>query len=463
MVNSFVHPSSHIEETLPNLLQSVSIIRHCVYRQLHRHFDQSQLHLTCKKGARSTTEDACYTLHRLRLAVRDRFVSVAVSLVRRLSKETLRLHRSTVRGILWETLFMSEMQQISTELIEKAPFLVLSTEPPDTIHNQWPCFLLLSIAFGRLQFLEKVLHIRKIKKLLSETWSGMNAIHFACLCSDGNSSLLISLLKLLIDRGVDAASPISLSSLLSILAFAKSLPNTFIQKEFAARHDVFSFEICAARGRFDAVVYLINRIQRWNVFVHSHFSLLLQQHVEMSIWLAKAGVPLTQKNALGQNPLHLAAQKGSLRLVIAYVYLGIRIDDCDSFGRTPLHYAATHKHRQCFGYLASKKASLSAKDQSGKSPAQLAPESWRSSSPVEEADSSTASIEANLISLIDDTCIIDQMTIKGFRCNDPGLIRSLASMQSASQTFPSELVSARDSVTKKFSFLNGFTALFRKR
>ena len=77
-----------------------------------------------------------------------------------------------------------------------------------------------------------------------------------------------------------------------------------------------------------------------------------------------------QKDA--KTPLHAAAQKGHLQVVIVLIEAGGSIDVEDKFGYTPLYLASLEGHTDVVKYLIGQNADLNAWENYGRSPLWIA-------------------------------------------------------------------------------------------
>uniref|UniRef100_A0A7S2FXN3 Uncharacterized protein n=1 Tax=Haptolina brevifila TaxID=156173 RepID=A0A7S2FXN3_9EUKA len=71
-------------------------------------------------------------------------------------------------------------------------------------------------------------------------------------------------------------------------------------------------------------------------------------------------------------PLHLASEKGNVKVVMQLLDAGAHVSQADQDGATPLHWAAAHDQVEVAAVLMRHGASLSVKDAKGQSPVSLA-------------------------------------------------------------------------------------------
>ncbi|KAH6594244.1 hypothetical protein BASA61_004053 [Batrachochytrium salamandrivorans] len=125
----------------------------------------------------------------------------------------------------------------------------------------------------------------------------------------------------------------------------------------------------------DVVKYLLPKTDV-RMLAGSHFSLLAQHDVEVTLYLIKCGASLEQRDASGSTALHLAARAGKLDQIIALV-LG-RIDVnltgqkrlvCAS---TALHEAVGLYRKDVVQYLLKKGADRNARTSTGETPIDIA-------------------------------------------------------------------------------------------
>ena len=180
---------------------------------------------------------------------------------------------------------------------------------------------------------------------------------------------------------------------------------------------VYAFEMAAAKGHLPVLVYLINRIQRWNIISSAKLCLQLpsvQHNTQMCISLLRAGIPAVQRvqrvygysrtrdkdykshiastsvstptehknHNVGaaaptennwQSLLHVAAADGNVDLMALLLYFEHPIDLPDTlYQQTALHIAALSGQKNAYLFLLHKGADAERRDAKGISPRELA-------------------------------------------------------------------------------------------
>jgi ankyrin repeat protein len=154
--------------------------------------------------------------------------------------------------------------------------------------------------------------------------------------------LMLSKLK---PRSHRVASPVSSNSPQTPVTRPESLFNTKdfphqafqktplkLEKDYIEDKHIYLFELAALRGHTVIASYLLDqyyRLTRTNskMVASSQFALLAADDYLWAKQLLRAGVKLTQKDPGGSTPLHLAARRGKLNLVITYVLAGANIHE----------------------------------------------------------------------------------------------------------------------------------------
>lgn len=85
-----------------------------------------------------------------------------------------------------------------------------------------------------------------------------------------------------------------------------------------------------------------------------------------------ADIDYRDKSENNKAPIHYAAEKGNLQMLILLIKKGASVNITDNSGLTPLHYAAKNNRTMCVSYLYDHNAITYIKSNSGKTPLQYA-------------------------------------------------------------------------------------------
>ncbi|KAI8902661.1 ankyrin repeat-containing domain protein [Globomyces pollinis-pini] len=130
--------------------------------------------------------------------------------------------------------------------------------------------------------------------------------------------------------------------------------------------EIFPYELAMAADHHALGVLLLENIEK------SSFGLFLAKDVSTVRLLLQAGAKTTVKDASGSTPLHLAARRGMIEIVIALVLAGADVNSKGLNGWTPLHEAASYCHSLTAHYLIHKGSSIQNLNNNEETPMELA-------------------------------------------------------------------------------------------
>ena len=101
-------------------------------------------------------------------------------------------------------------------------------------------------------------------------------------------------------------------------------------------------------------------------------AILFDNPEAFDLYLDRFPFVVHSKNKNGESALHLAAQKGKDEVILKLLQRNANIDDTDSQGCTPLHYAAAWAHRNTIDLLISNGANYNIPNGKGWRPSDFA-------------------------------------------------------------------------------------------
>ncbi|TPX48239.1 hypothetical protein SeLEV6574_g02139 [Synchytrium endobioticum] len=140
--------------------------------------------------------------------------------------------------------------------------------------------------------------------------------------------------------------------------------------EFSVGKHVLPLELALANGVIALGKLLIQKTEQ-KVIAASKFCLLLSRDFEASVMLHKAGASLSQVDAFGNQPLHLAARRGDLDLTIALVICKADVDAKGENGWTALHEAISREEWDVARILVHLGANINITNSEGLIPREL--------------------------------------------------------------------------------------------
>ncbi|KAG0015983.1 hypothetical protein BGZ80_009503 [Entomortierella chlamydospora] len=138
-------------------------------------------------------------------------------------------------------------------------------------------------------------------------------------------------------------------------------------QEFWKGKSILPVELAIASGNLDCARTILHRLGP-NSLASSSFGLLLQNDVMLTLSLIKSGSPVSQHDLHGCTPLHLAARRGHLEMVMVLVQLGGDVNSRGERNWTPLHESISQNHSNISSLLIACGANLEAKNDAGETP-----------------------------------------------------------------------------------------------
>jgi len=355
--------------------------------------------LSKKKSKRSKDEN----IHLLKLAVHDRRIQQACSIIEELSSNTFRKRNFSEANEIFVKAMLNNLEPVALAMLDKGfppnvNLPIFEIQMSNDIKVNLPSYFILAVALG----LDNVIKVMIKKAYINQSWNGLTPLHIACCKGDEK------LINLIIDYGADVFQPIPIEQYLNlgrlksvearISAHKKSVLNgTYMDEQLGTNNYscqnnsiikmypkiqyIYPIDFAASTGNVKLAGIIINKIGI-NGVRRSRYCLMMQQQYNMSMTLLKYGATFPQVNIWNDTPLHIASRQGNLRLVIVYSYL-INVNTPGQNGWYPLHEAIVKNNRDVCQYLLKRGASTELKNNEGLTPRELAKKWGISSSDIE--------------------------------------------------------------------------------
>ncbi|KAH6583928.1 hypothetical protein BASA60_001188 [Batrachochytrium salamandrivorans] len=347
------------------------------------------------------------TMHNLTLAIHDRRTAYAISLIGELSLNSLKKKRPQEANKIFLYAMANRLEPVCMAMLEKGfpaniNVPIFGPPNPDISKFNFPSYFFLAIALSLDGMAKSML---KLKGNVNASWYRMTPLIISCckgnlgivqmLVENGantNTSLPLSyyflLRSLYRHNGRNGPHSLAASSSRGRSSVIRGEPvnvsdfgTTFKQygdrtpvrfsPEFIGDKSLLPIEIAAINGRKDVVKYLLPKTDV-RMLAGSHFSLLAQHDVEVTLYLIKCGASLEQRDASGSTALHLAARAGKLDQIIALVLGRIDVNLTGQNDWTALHEAVGLYRKDVVQYLLKKGADRNARTSTGETPIDIA-------------------------------------------------------------------------------------------
>ncbi|KAF9980859.1 hypothetical protein BGZ75_007892 [Mortierella antarctica] len=130
---------------------------------------------------------------------------------------------------------------------------------------------------------------------------------------------------------------------------------------------ILPVELAIASGNLDCARTILQRLGPQSL-ASSSFGLLLQNDVMLTLSLIKSGTPVSQHDVHGCTPLHLAARRGHLEMVMVLLQLGGDVNSRGERQWTPLHESISQNHSNISSLLIACGADLGATNDADETP-----------------------------------------------------------------------------------------------
>lgn len=428
------------------------------------------LPMSGKKLKKPQKESKEYFLHKLKLYIRDNFKEKSIACIKNINRDLLGKNQRIIKPLFLECLLNKSMEDVAVAFIDKQASLFDCPIFGDSqMMNFYPSFFIVAVALGRERVVEQFLKGKKKHIIADYSWQKIPALVFACLSGS------MEIVKNLCHCGADPASFVHVEDLAKLRGILSN--HLFDRSLQYSNYKLYAFEIAASQNNLDCVDYLLNKIQRWNVFKNARFALLVQSNTAVSLILLKAGVSSKQHNSLGQTGFHFAARNGNVELICIFISFGVSLESTDCTGNSALHYAASNKRKAAFQYLVWKGANVDCPNSSGITPLNIALGNGliREGEELRMNQECAVEIESTVHEIIHNPKYDSLVRLKkGLKFNDK-IFAALSKTFNLSKTCPpikDSLAASSSSVGslgadakdgKKFSFFNSLTSMFRKK
>ncbi|CAG8586276.1 6102_t:CDS:2 [Paraglomus occultum] len=326
---------------------------------------------------------ASVLLKNLELAIRDHKVSEAIRILSYISGSTMKKKRPSEANNVFLMAMAHRLEDVAMTMYERGIPTNINREifvKPATANNvfefKFPSYFILAVALG-LHNLAKTM-IRKAN--MNQTWYGLSPLIIALAqtsveettdrhTSAGSkvSSSQFLLVKTLLDNGADPTQGLPLEQFLTLRLLnsrkrrkSRSLCTEDVidgikSKLFAKRTAVngetdhvrwvYPIDVAAATGNIHICRLLLSRMDAAAI-ASSTMCLFVQNDVMLTLELVRDGANVNQKDLRGNSPLHYAACKGYLEMVIVLLQFGSDVNAKNINGRTPLHEAIRNHHQR---------------------------------------------------------------------------------------------------------------------
>ncbi|KAI8915761.1 ankyrin repeat-containing domain protein [Gorgonomyces haynaldii] len=348
-------------------------------------------------------------LHEVDLAVHDRRIAHAISLINDLTSNSIRKKRVHESNRIFLKAMANRLDAVCLMFLDKgfpeninAPINGPSAKESDK--PVLPTYFMLSITFGLEAVFKAML---KMKPQVNYSWYQITPLMLACW--SGN----LTIANMLLEIGANANRKLLLKDFLLLKHFKQTCkrvkedqspeqPQIAITTEsfsgvsaaiqrFMAKHKQYGttglvkfseeyiegkyllpFEQACLAGHEHVAKAVILKTEA-NLIASSYFSLLLQQSLELSCLLVNLGASLYQRDSYGCIPIHLAARQGNLDLVVLYVIsepMVVHATGCNAW--TALHEAASFANEDIVKYLIFRGADVNVLNDNRETPMQVA-------------------------------------------------------------------------------------------
>ncbi|CAG8501147.1 3332_t:CDS:2 [Paraglomus brasilianum] len=310
------------------------------------------------KKAKSRTPSVL--LKNLALAIRDHKVSEAIRILSYISGSTMKKKRPSEANNIFLMAMAHRLEDVAMAMYERGiptninrEIFVKPANENNAFEFKFPSYFILAVALG-LHNLAKAM-IRKAN--MNQTWYGLSPLIIALAqtsveettdrhssASSKMSSGQFLLVRTLLDNGADPAQGIPLEQFLTLRLLnsrkrrkSRSLCTEDVIDGIESK---LSVQQTAVNGETDHV-----RMDA-SATASSTSCLFVQSDVMLTLELVRAGANVNQKDLRGNTPLHHAACKGYLEMVIVLLQLGSDVNAKNINGRTPLHEAIRNHHQR---------------------------------------------------------------------------------------------------------------------
>ncbi|EPZ33295.1 hypothetical protein O9G_001707 [Rozella allomycis CSF55] len=340
--------------------------------------------ITSLLSSRGTKPTQSHYLHMLNLSLKDRDYALAEECLQGLKFSSVKKRYYEQINMAFLYAMMDSVTDIICLMLEKGfpvnvnRSIVIKKKNDKKKIQLFPTYFMIAVYNGNEKVLKTMI---KRGADVNHSWFGLTPLHIASYLNGvGNASIV----RLLLENGADPGIglPMTHFSYLRLLKFSRFLddfttppdspfinqsqpPKYTADNKFLKDRIIYPIEMAAAVRNMEAV-------DPKTFMPKCEIGLLLQQDLDITIRLLKAGAPIDCIDSMGNTPLHNAAAVGSVELVAVLIHFGAKVNQANLDGKTPLHKAIENMHRKTLRVLIERGGDTSIMSNDGQTLVQLA-------------------------------------------------------------------------------------------
>ncbi|RKP20599.1 ankyrin, partial [Rozella allomycis CSF55] len=320
-------------------------------------------------------------LHMLNLSLKDRDYALAEECLQGLKFSSVKKRYYEQINMAFLYAMMDSVTDIICLMLEKGfpvnvnRSIVIKKKNDKKKIQLFPTYFMIAVYNGNEKVLKTMIKVKSNVKGLTKrgadvnhSWFGLTPLHIASYLNGvGNASIVSLLLENGADPGIGL--PMTHFSYLRLLKFSRFLddfttppdspfinqsqpPKYTADNKFLKDRIIYPIEMAAAVRNMEAVTLMLqSKVDPKTFMPKCEIGLLIQQDLDITIRLLKAGAPIDCIDSMGNTPLHNAAAVGSVELVAVLIHFGAKVNQTNLDGKTPLHKAIENMHRKTLRVL----------------------------------------------------------------------------------------------------------------